>query len=311
MRIEFVGAIASFVAMGIVGCSAVGTHTKGATIAQRDSSFAAHRKAATVTTGDPMVARWILPSWLSEISGLTLLRDGRMLVHDDETARISVIDVRRGEVTKTFVLGNGAVKGDFEGITTVGDTIYLLSSKGILFLFHEGDNDAGVRYRTVDTRLGKECEFEGVVYDSATSSLYLPCKRVLKKKEKKHEAGSLLVFRLPLPLGSTDDVARLELPLAQDDSSKKKPTFQASDITRDPTTGHLVALASRERQLLEFTTDGEVVREELLPPSGRHQQPEGIAITRDGLLIVSDEAVRTPAAITVYRWPLAPLSVVQ
>ncbi|MEO7964282.1 MAG: SdiA-regulated domain-containing protein [Gemmatimonadaceae bacterium] len=311
MRKEFVGTIASVIAISIVGCSGVGTHTNEASIAKRESVFAAHLKAATVSTSDPMVARWILPSWLSEISGLTLLRDGRMLVHADESARISVIDVKRGEVTKKFVLGRGSVAEDFEGITTVGDTIYLLSSKGILFLFHEGDNDAGVPYRTFDTRLGKECEFEGVVYDSATSSLYLPCKRVLKKKEKKHEAGSLLVFRLPLPLGSTDDVARIELPLAQNDSSRKEPTFQASDITRDPATGHLVALASRERQLIEFTTDGEVVREELLPSSGHHQQPEGIAITRDGLLIVSDEAVRTPAAITVYRWPLAPMAVVQ
>ena len=38
-------------------------------------------------------------------------------------------------------------------------------------------------------------------------------------------------------------------------------------------------------------------------PAGAHDQPEGVAITRDSMLIISDEAVTRPAAITLYRWP--------
>jgi hypothetical protein len=36
-------------------------------------------------------------------------------------------------------------------------------------------------------------------------------------------------------------------------------------------------------------------------PTG-HEQAEGVAVTPDGILIISDEATRTPAAITLYRW---------
>jgi hypothetical protein len=53
--------------------------------------------------------------------------------------------------------------------------------------------------------------------------------------------------------------------------------------------------------VLVITPDGAVVSVRSLPPG--HDQPEGIAITADSILIVSDEAVRKPAAITLYRWP--------
>jgi hypothetical protein len=42
------------------------------------------------------------------------------------------------------------------------------------------------------------------------------------------------------------------------------------------------------------------VRSEEIP--GEHRQPEGVAITRDGILLISDEANVKPAVITLYRW---------
>jgi Uncharacterized protein conserved in bacteria len=59
-------------------------------------------------------------------------------------------------------------------------------------------------------------------------------------------------------------------------------------------------IASHEKALIEMTRSGGLVRSEPLP-SG-HNQPEGIAITKDSILMVSDEANKTPAAITLYRW---------
>jgi hypothetical protein len=42
------------------------------------------------------------------------------------------------------------------------------------------------------------------------------------------------------------------------------------------------------------------VRSQPLPDG--HRQAEGVAITQDSLLLVSDEANVKPPAITVYRW---------
>jgi uncharacterized protein YjiK len=59
-----------------------------------------------------------------------------------------------------------------------------------------------------------------------------------------------------------------------------------------------------EKAMVEITPKGDVVFARSL--HGRHAQPEGVAITKDGLLLISDEAGKrsgSPAALTVYRWP--------
>jgi uncharacterized protein YjiK len=89
-----------------------------------------------------------------------------------------------------------------------------------------------------------------------------------------------------------------------------------SDITIDPLNGDYVMIASREKALFELTPAGDVVFARPIP--GEHAQPEGIAITRDSILIISDEKSQGPSAkhknrdardesavVTLYRWPVA------
>jgi hypothetical protein len=40
------------------------------------------------------------------------------------------------------------------------------------------------------------------------------------------------------------------------------------------------------------------------PLPGKHGQAEGVALSPDGILIVSDEATKRSATLTLYRWPL-------
>jgi uncharacterized protein YjiK len=242
------------------------------------------------------VAMWMMPSELREISGIALTADGRLLAHGDEVARIYVLNPRTGVVLKRFTVGNGPA-GDFEGITVAGSDIYLLSSNGTLYQFKEGANEASVPYNTIDTRLGKECEFEGVAFEPDSAWLLLPCKRASKKLPP----GQLIIYRWRL--GSSADSTRLTMltvPMAAVVGSHDWKGLHPSDITIDPTTGNYVLISSHEKALVEITPGGEVDRSEDLP--GKHHQPEGVAITKDNILIVSDEATKTPAAITLYRW---------
>ena len=75
-----------------------------------------------------------------------------------------------------------------------------------------------------------------------------------------------------------------------------------SDITIDPLTGNYVLVASLESALIEISPAGELLSARPLP--GAHQQAEGVAITKDSILIVSDEAKEGPAVVTLYKWPL-------
>jgi uncharacterized protein YjiK len=256
-----------------------------------------------VNLAEPL-ARWILPEDLGEISGLALTADGRILAHNDERAMVTVIDPRRGAILRRFDVGHAEMHADLEGITVADGHIYMVTSNGRLYEFHErGDSDP-VPYALHDTQLGKECEFEGVAFDSAARALVLACKNVSTKALKDH----LVLYRWSV---ETDGPARLttvSIPLAQVVRGNDWKDLHPSDITVDPATGNYVIVAAQERALVELTPSGTVVRTLSLPEN--HVQSEGVAITPDGLLIVSDEAKTGPATITLYRWRPAPASTV-
>ena len=255
------------------------------------------RSASDSAADDGALARWVLPRDLDEISGMTLTSAGRLLAHGDERAQVSEIDYRRGVITKQFVVGRPTITDDIEGIAAVHDAVFLLASNGTLYEFREGENGQRVGYITADTRLGKECEFEGLAFDPSINSLLLACKNV----ELKQSRDSMVIYRWKLQSGG-QRLSKLAVPLTRILQAIGEKELHPSDIAVDPNTGHYVIVASIEKALVEITPGGEVVSARKL--MGQHNQPESIAITKDGILIVGDEAGRRPAVITLYRWPL-------
>lgn len=241
------------------------------------------------------VAMWLMPPELREISGLALTPRGTVLTHDDNVGRVYEIDPKTGILLKGFSL-EGGVRGDFEAITIAGTDVYLLESKGKIFKFKEGRDAEQVPYTVYDTGLRKECEFESMAFEADSSRLVLVCKKFLTKKAP-HE---LLMYRLPLPLGDRSAMTTLRIPIEDVIGSNRWKNFHPSDINIDPITKNYVIIASREKGVVVVTPDGDVVRSEPLP--GDHRQAEGVAITKDSILMVSDESNVKPAAITLYRW---------
>ena len=241
------------------------------------------------------VAAWVMPAELREISGLALTGSDQLLAHDDEVGRIYQINPKTGIIEKRFTL-NGAPHGDFEGITVAGADIYLLESNGRLYKFREGADGAQVATTKYDTRLGHECEFEGVAFEQSSSSLLLPCKNVSKKSLK----DELVIYRLTVPITASSTPTMTTIPIADIVGSNDWKGFNASDITIDRATGNYVLIAAQEKALVVISPAGNVVRSMPLPPG--HAQAEGVAITKDNILIISDEATRKPAHITLYRW---------
>jgi uncharacterized protein YjiK len=240
------------------------------------------------------VAEWIMPPELREISGLALTARGTVLTHDDNIGRVYEIDPRTGILLKGFSLAGG-VRGDCEAITVAGADIYLLKSSGKIYKFQEGPDASWVPYSVYDTGLGKECEFESMAYEADSSRLLLVCKKFLQKQPKE-----VLIYHVPLPLGDRSAITAMQVAMKDVVGSNKWKNFHPSDINIDPITKNYVIVASHERGLIVVTPDGEVVRSEPIP--GNHRQPEGVAITPDSLLLVSDEANVKPPAITLYRW---------
>lgn len=251
--------------------------------------------SADTTFGEPL-ARWIMPSTLAEISGLATMDSSRVLTHNDELAHVAVVDYRRGVVLKQFSVGEAGMRGDFEGITIAGSRIFLIESNGTLYEFAEGEEGERVPYTEHDTKLGKECEFEGVAFDSSSSSLLLSCKRVTEGDENR-----LLIYRWDIERRAVAPEPAVAIPAAEVIGANPWDELRPSDLTVDPRSGHYVLVAAQQRALIELTPQGEVVQVRSLPDA--HPQAEGVAVTSDGILLVSDEANDSPGTITLYRWP--------
>jgi len=243
------------------------------------------------------VAMWIMPDELKEISGLALTPDGNVLAHDDEIGRVYVIDPRGGVIVKRFNLGESPPHGDFESITVAGSDIYLLQSNGKLYEFQEGADGENVPYSIRNTGLGKDCEFESMVYEADSDWLVMPCKNVKNKSLK----DQIVIYRWKRQGPDSSRVSMITVPEAQAIGSNGWKHLKPSDVTIDPATGNYVMITSHpDKAIVEITRSGQLVRSEPLPEG--HNQPEGVAITRDSILMVSDEATNKPAAITLYRW---------
>jgi uncharacterized protein YjiK len=245
--------------------------------------------------GAPL-ARWVMPQRLNEISGLALTDDGRLFAHPDERGIVSELDYRRGVVVKQFTLGRRGVEADFEGIAIAGEVMFLMASNGRLYEFREGANGANVEYSVHDLELGKECEFEGLGYDPAINSLLLVCKKIGIKELKDH----LVIYRWSLEESAGQRLTRVATPVSDLMSSEGWQEFRPTSIEVDPQSGNYL-VSTAERALVTVNPEGAILSSVQLPTN--HDQPEGITVTPDSMIIISDEAVTRPASITLYRWP--------
>jgi uncharacterized protein YjiK len=282
---------------------------RGAAMSTKDSSIVASRQArlaqalAAADTGGgthAAIAKWNLGEDLLEISGLALTPDGRLFAHADEGGTVFELEYRSGRFIKAFSVGQDRpVVGDFEGITTVGDTLFMLTSKGVLYQFLEGEQGGKVPYVSHDTGLEKACEFEGVAYDSTQGSMLMVCKNVYTEGAL---GDSLVIYRWPLYAKGDSAAPRITAPLEPIIGPNGWDDLHPSDITIDPGTGNYVIVTAQERALVVVRPTGELVSARPLGKSLAHA--EGVAITRDGILIISTEGrEKLKSAITLFRWP--------
>ena len=256
--------------------------------------------AESLLSGLPLAnelqAQWALPSRLSEISGLAMTPDRRLLAVDDEKAVVYEIDYVSGRLVKAFALGKPVLREDFEGIAVIGETVYLLTSGGDLYAAAEGDDGDRASFRKFDTGLGDECEFEGLAQDPDEGRLLLLCKSI--KRKASIDTVAIIPWSLDAQAAALD--ARIELPIKDISLELRARHLHPSGIVVEPRSGAMLIVAARERALIELDADGDLAEALVFPRSERHPQAEGIEIGAGGELIIADEARNGPPRLTVY-----------
>ena len=240
---------------------------------------------------------WKLPGRLKEISGLAMTSDNRLLAHDDEKGIIYEIDYRKGTLVKAFQLSDtkDPVSSDFEGIATVNDQVYLVTSSGRIYEGSTAADGESVLYNIYATGVGRDYEIEGLAHDASKRGLLLMCKGARKAELKE---------RLKIYHWSTDEKQLIEdahivIPVIEFTRHIEGKEFQPSGIERRPVSGNYFVIASRQRAIAEITPDGQVIAVKQFPAQW-HRQAEGITFDADGALIIADEGAGGKARLTVY-----------
>ncbi len=247
-------------------------------------------KAATAT-------RWKLPKRLREISGLAMTNDNRLLAHNDESGVVFEVDYQNGSIVKSFGLGDlkKPVSGDFEGIATVQDTIYLVTSSGRLYECREGVDGETVLFNVYATGVGREYEIEGLAYVPGERVLLIMSKNPMGSEQK----GKLTIYRWSVDTRQLVENGHTIVPLIDITRYIKGKKFQPSGIERHPVSENYFIVAARQNAMAEVTPTGQVVGVVKFPAKW-HRQIEGITFASDHTLIVSDEGARKRATLTIY-----------
>ena len=235
-----------------------------------------------------------LPSELDEISGIIYYpKDTSIFAISDATGWLYKIYPDRKMLVEKWKFGKNA---DYEDLQLVDSTFYILSSSGnIVSLKFYGHDSLKVNHFEFPDK-GKN-EFETLYFDEASGQLNLICKDC--KSDNKNYV-SVWSFN-----PATQSYVLASFAIDANSISKqmnvKKMKFRPSAAAINPLTNELFILSSVNKVLVIAEKNGIIKKAYPLTPT-LYQQPEGIAFTSSGDLLISNEADKEgPADILVIK----------
>lgn len=239
---------------------------------------------------NPLDSQTRLPGALSEISGLALVGNSSVYAHGDEAATIFELDFQSGKILRTFSLGRPPAIGDFEAIAVRENEVMLITSAGVIHKAALVPRRRSLEFKTLDLRLGRECEIEGFAPAEAGNGFYAACKK---------SKGRLVIYKWS-PEGGAEKAISLKLKGAVPNPGE----FRVTEIVNDRKSGTLLVLDSAAGAILEVSKSGKSAGYWKL--GGAHPQAEGMALLPDGRIIVADEASQGEGSIGSGRLTLYP-----
>lgn len=232
------------------------------------------------------IPQWELPNSLREASGLAMLNETQVLIHNDEKGFVYLVTLPEQRIDRLAVLGEKRIKDDYEGIAIQDDRVYLVTSLGMLYKasgLNAATLDQTLVPEIIDTRFGEVCEIEGLAIEG--DRLLMPCKTPLTDEF----TDQLVVFYYSIDDGATG----VHLAISEDQTGLKNPQPTAIEVTDS----HYYVISGNRLLTIDKTTST-VSRYKL--PRKRHPQPEGIALMPDGSIIIVDDMRRGIGRLTRY-----------
>lgn len=254
---------------------------------------------------------WTMPGELNEISGLTIDPSGRyLLAVQDELGLIYFLDRQTGAVVNRVPFWD---EGDYEGIETVGDEVYVVKNTGTLYrVTHLGaEAQEETKYNGF---LNSDYDVEGLAYDAHNQRLLLACKAQPEDASMRQIFAFDLTTHTFLPEPVTYvRMAALQAFVAATPrglhhkfyerfgADEEEMDFHPSALAIHPRTGRYLVASGNGRMLMSMRANGEVTAlwrldKDLL------RQLEGICFAEDGTLyLASERKGDDPAVVHVYE----------
>lgn len=235
---------------------------------------------------------------LNEISGLAVTHDDNLFAISDELGVIYKLDSENGKILKRFFLGKWTAEADFEGIAAAQNSIYAISSNGILYKFSEGENEKAVDYEVIKLPFTSKFDIEGLFYDKDLNGLLIIPKEYSGKKLKGYRA----VYLYSIKNGKIKKKPIFKISLKELKTKYGINDFYPSGISKHPKSGNYFILSAKgNNNVVEVNKLGEIISVQSLDEK-THRQPEGISFLKDNTLIISDEASGKKPTITKYQF---------
>lgn len=236
-------------------------------------------------------ARFELPEILQEISGLTDVDHKTIACVQDEDGIVFIYDLQEAKIKHQFTF---AQAGDYEGITRVKNSLYILRSDGKLFeVVDYTSQDLEVNEYNTEISIKDN---EGLGYDLVHHRLLIAGKS--KPKEDTYK-DSRVVFAFDLvskKLGSEPvyqfELNELEGFVGSDRTATKKfgrLKIHPSAIAVHPLTRQLFVLSSKDHLIYVFSAEGDEVHAIHQLDKKVFNQAEGITFLENSDLLISNE----------------------
>ncbi|HYF32672.1 MAG TPA: SdiA-regulated domain-containing protein [Chitinophagaceae bacterium] len=223
-----------------------------------------------------------LPPALDEISGIVYnQKDHSVLAINDEHGWLYKVHLKRDIDLQKWQYYKGA---DFEDLALVDSTFYVLESNGniIRFRFHTPDS---AEVKEFVFPLQGRNEFEILFHDKTKRQLVLLCKDCEADDKNSLSAYAFNLDNstyLPAP-AFVIDIRKIE-----EIMDEKKLRFKPSAATVHPLSGDLFIISAINKVLVVTNLEG-VPKAVYKVNSKLYKQPEGIAFTPRGDMLVSNE----------------------
>lgn len=256
---------------------------------------------------------YTLPVSLNEISGITPLNENEIACVQDELGIIYIYDLRTESITKEYKTG---LVGDYEGITLVGNTIYMLRSDGVLIEYPD--------FRSPNLKIKEyflnlpSANNEGLCYDMKNYRLLIAAKIKPGKEKENKNIRYIYSFDLKTKLPSNTPIIKLNIADVEAMAVKKnipipyrtnKKTgkrinafnFRPSEIAVHPSNTNIYVLSANDKLLLILNSEGKMEDLVALDPL-LFNKAEGLAFFKNGTMLISNEAQDKKPTLLIFKY---------